>query len=79
MKCTFIDLVPIFRELAERTMNDHIKYQMNQLSEVVCPRITYLKAALRANEGVVEWTDAETALTAGLYHLRHLSQSWWMI
>ena len=28
MNCTFIDLVPIFRELAERTMNDMIKYQM---------------------------------------------------
>ena len=25
------------------------------------------------------WTDAETTLTTGLYHLRHLSQSWWMI
>ena len=77
MNCTFIDLVPIFRELAERTMNDMIKYQMNQLSEVVHPRIIYLKDALRENEGVVEWTDAETALQAGLYHLRHLSQSWW--
>lgn len=79
MKCTFIDLVPTFRELAERTMNDMIKYQMNQLSEVVCPRIEYMKDALRENEGVVEWTDAKTALQAGLYHLRHLSQSWWNI
>ena len=25
---------------------------------------------------MVEWTDAETSLTAGLYHLRHLSQNW---
>jgi centromere/kinetochore protein ZW10 len=57
-------------------MNDMIKYQMNQLSEVVCPRITYMKDALSCNEGVVEWTDAETALQGGLYHLRHLSQSW---
>ena len=50
---------------------------MHQLSEVVHPRIIYLKDALRENEGDVEWTDAETALQAGLYHLRHLSQSRW--
>jgi len=76
IKCTFVDLVPIFRELAERTMSDMIKYQMHQLSEIVKPRITYIREALRSNEGVVEWTDAETAIEAGIYHLRHLSKSW---
>lgn len=79
MKCTFIDMVPIFREVAEQSMKDMIRYQMNQLTEVVCPRITYIKEALGENEGVVEWTEAETALQAGLYHLRHLSQSWWNV
>ena len=76
---TFLDMVPIFRELAEQTMQDMIKYQMNQLDEVVCPRITYFTDALRENEAVVEWTEGETALQAGLYHLRHLSQSWWNV
>jgi len=74
--CTFLDLVPIFRELAERTMNDMIRHQKRQISEILMPRLEYLRDALGSNEGVVEWTDAETALTAGLYHLRHLSQAW---
>lgn len=74
--CTFLDLVPIFRELADRTMNDMIQHQKLQVSEIISPRITYLSEALGSDEGVVEWTDAETALTAGLYHLRHLSQNW---
>ena len=43
---------------------------------MVGARISILRDALRANESVVEWTDAETALTAGTYHLRHLSQAW---
>lgn len=74
--CTFLDLVPLFRDLAERTMNDMIQFQKHQISEIAGPRLTYLGDALRSNEGVVEWSDAETALTAGLYHLRHLSQAW---
>jgi centromere/kinetochore protein ZW10 len=74
--CTFLDLVPLFRELAERTMNDMIQFQTFQISEIVSPRLTYLCEALGSNEGVVEWSDAETAVTAALYHLRHLSQAW---
>lgn len=74
--CTFVDLVPPFRVLAERTMGAMIDRQKAQLLEVVGARISILRDALRANESVVEWTDAETALTAGTYHLRHLSQAW---
>jgi len=74
--CTFVDLVPPFRELAERTMGSMIDRQKAQLLEVVGARISILRDALRENESVVEWTDAETALTAGTYHLRHLSQAW---
>ena len=74
--CTFLDVVPLFRDLAERTMNDMIQFQKHQISEIVSPRLAYLSDALRSNEGVVEWSDAETAVTAGLYHLRHLSQAW---
>mmetsp|Transcript_21279 Transcript_21279/g.31098 ORF Transcript_21279/g.31098 Transcript_21279/m.31098 type:complete len:325 (+) Transcript_21279:1-975(+) len=74
--CTFLDLVPIFRELADRAMNDMIQHQKIQLSEIIGPRIAHLRDALGSNEGVVEWTDAESALIAGLYHLRHLSQGW---
>lgn len=74
--CNFLDLVPIFREIAERTMNDIVAHQKVQILEIVNSRLEYFKDALGSNEGVVEWTDAETALTAGLYHLRHLSRAW---
>jgi hypothetical protein len=79
MTCTFLDMVPCFRALAEKTMANMIRYQMNQLADLVCPRITYMKDMLRENEGVVEWTEAETALKAGLHHLRHLSKAWWNV
>jgi hypothetical protein len=32
--------------------------------------------SLRSNQVVVEWSEGEAALTVGLYHLRHLHQSW---
>lgn len=74
--CTFVDAVPIFRELADKSMNEMIDYQKAQLSELISPRIQYIKEALGSNEGVIEWTEAETALTSGIYHLRHLSRAW---
>ena len=74
--CTFVDLVPPFRELAARTMGEMINRQRFQLEEVVGSRISILCDALRSNEPVVEWTDAETGIAAGAYHLRHLSQTW---
>jgi centromere/kinetochore protein ZW10 len=74
--CTFLDAVPIFRELADKSMNEMIDYQKTQLSELISPRINYIKESLGSNEGVIEWTEAETALTSGIYHLRHLSRAW---
>ncbi len=78
--CTFVDLVPPFRELAERTMRDMIERQKHILCEIVQERIgqnhQVLASVLKCNEPVVEWKDAETALHAGIYHLRHLSQAW---
>lgn len=74
--CTFVDLVPPFRELADRTMVNTIERQKRQLADIVGSRISILRDALRSDEGVVEWTDAETALTAGAYHLKHLSTAW---
>jgi len=74
--CTFADYVPVFRDLALQTMGDMILRQKNEITQIVSPRLEYLTEALRSNESVVELTDAETALTAGLYHLRHLTQAW---
>ena len=53
-----------------------IQKQKDQIIEIVNPRLSYFQESIKSNESVVEWTDAETALTAGLYHLRHLAQVW---
>lgn len=42
----------------------------------VSPRLANFEQALASNESVTEWDDADTALRAALYHLRHLSQTW---
>jgi centromere/kinetochore protein ZW10 len=74
--CIFVDMVPPFRELAQKSMGEMLERQQGQLWEVVGSRITFLGKSLRSNETVAEWTEAETAVKAGLYHLRHLSQAW---
>jgi centromere/kinetochore protein ZW10 len=72
----FVDMVPLFRELAERSMGDMLDLQAKQIVEIVGHRIILFDKALRSNEILAEWSEAETALTAGIYHLRHLSQAW---
>ena len=74
--CIFVDMVPLFRELADRAMGDMLEMQKNQLAEIVGSRITYLGKALASDDSLQEWSEAETALAAGLYHLRHLAQAW---
>ncbi|KAL7517866.1 hypothetical protein ACHAWX_002747 [Stephanocyclus meneghinianus] len=74
--CTFVDMVPPFRELATKSMGSMLELQKNQLFELISPRLAAFEQALSSNESVMEWDDAETALRAALYHLRHLSQSW---
>ena len=74
--CMFVDMVPPFRELAERSMGDMLERQKGQLWDIVGSRITLLGDSLQSNESLAEWSEAETALKAGLYHLRHLAQAW---
>mmetsp|Transcript_25321 Transcript_25321/g.51913 ORF Transcript_25321/g.51913 Transcript_25321/m.51913 type:complete len:930 (+) Transcript_25321:100-2889(+) len=74
--CIFVDMVPLFRELADTSLNDMLDLQKHQLAEIVGSRITYFGQALRSDESVHEWSEAETALAAGVYHLRHLAQAW---
>lgn len=45
-------------------------------SFTVSPRLASFEQSLASNESVTEWDDADTALRASLYHLRHLSQAW---
>ncbi len=74
--CIFVDMVPLFRELADTIMGDMLDVQADQLVDIVGNRISYLGQALQSNESLQEWSEAETALAAGIYHLRHLAQSW---
>eukprot|EP00536_Pseudo-nitzschia_multiseries_P012841 jgi/Psemu1/244885/estExt_Genewise1.C_5110018 len=74
--CIFVDMVPLFRELADTSLNDMLDLQKHQLAEIVGSRITYFGQSLRSDESVHEWSEAETALAAGIYHLRHLAQAW---
>lgn len=74
--CIFIDMVPLFRNLADRALGDMLDAQACQLVELVKDRIPLMGEALRSEEILSEWSDAETALSASLYHVRHLSQAW---
>jgi centromere/kinetochore protein ZW10 len=74
--CIFVDMVPLFRELADRAMGDMLDMQKHQIAEIAGTRITLLGKALASDESLHEWSEAETALAAGIYHLRHLSQAW---
>ncbi|CAB9509858.1 Centromere/kinetochore protein zw10 homolog [Seminavis robusta] len=77
--CTFLDMVPLFRELADRSMKEMLELQAHQLIDIVGKRITIFGKSLRSDEILAEWSEAETALAAGLYHIRHLSENWNMI
>ena len=77
--CMFVDMVPLFREMADKTMGDMLDTQAHQMVDIVGKRITLLGQALKSDEILAEWSEAETALTAGLYHLRHLSETWVVI
>eukprot|EP00539_Tryblionella_compressa_P000977 CAMPEP_0178742426 /NCGR_PEP_ID=MMETSP0744-20121128/5672_1 /TAXON_ID=913974 /ORGANISM="Nitzschia punctata, Strain CCMP561" /LENGTH=298 /DNA_ID=CAMNT_0020395375 /DNA_START=247 /DNA_END=1143 /DNA_ORIENTATION=+ len=74
--CIFVDMVPLFRELADTCLGDMMELQKHQLAEIVGSRITYFGPALQSDESLHEWSEAETALAAGIYHLRHLAQAW---
>lgn len=69
-------MVPPFRELANRAMGSMLEVQKSELFELISSRLASFREALSSNESVTEWDDAESALRAALYHLRHLSQSW---
>lgn len=74
--CMFVDMVPIFRELADQAMGDMLEKQHGQIHEVVGSRVTLFGASLKSNESLSEWVEAETAMKAGIYHVKHLSQAW---
>lgn len=52
---------------------------LSHSSCAVFPRLASFQQALASNESVTEWDDADMALRAALFHLRHLSQSWKLV
>lgn len=74
--CSFVDMVPLFRDLAERSMAKMLDLQAKEIMELVAERIVLFGDSLRSDDIVTEWSEAENAVNAGLYHLRHLVQAW---
>jgi centromere/kinetochore protein ZW10 len=74
--CIFVDMVPLFRDLAERSMGEMLDVQAKQIVELVGKPIAMLGESLRSDEIVSEWSEAEAAVAAGLYHLGHLNKAW---
>jgi centromere/kinetochore protein ZW10 len=74
--CMFVDMVPLFRDLADRSLGDMLDLQKQQIVELVGSRIILMEESLRSDEILAEWSDAEAALTAGVYHVRHLCHAW---
>ncbi|GAX09803.1 protein transport protein DSL1/ZW10 [Fistulifera solaris] len=74
--CIFVDMVPLFRDLAERSMGEMLDVQAKQIVELVGKPIALLGESLRSDEIVSEWSEAEAAVAAGLYHLGHLNKAW---
>ncbi|KAG7342388.1 centromere/kinetochore Zw10-domain containing protein [Nitzschia inconspicua] len=74
--CIFVDMVPLFREMADSALGDMMDLQKGLLAEIVGSRISLFGQAMRSDESLQEWSEAETGLAAGTYHLRHLAQTW---
>jgi len=74
--CFFVDMVPIFRELADNAIGNMLGKQHNRLTEIIGSKIGLFGKSLSSNESLVEWVEAETAMKAAIYHTKQLSQSW---
>ena len=76
--CTFIDMVPIFRELAEEKFGEMVKSQKDKLKEIMETKIGgfWHSLALDGNSGSMVWCETETAVNGALYHIKQLEQAW---
>jgi centromere/kinetochore protein ZW10 len=73
---TFVDMVPAYREIANESLQKMLDRQAQEVHSLVTSRISLLGKSLRSNEILAEWSEAESALTAAVTHLRQLSQVW---
>jgi centromere/kinetochore protein ZW10 len=74
--CIFVDMVPLFRDLADRSLGEMLEVQAREIVELVAERIKGLGPSLSSDIILPEWSQTETAVRAALYHLRHLSNTW---
>ena len=72
----FVDMVPLFRDMADKSLGNVLDKHAKELVDVVGRRIPLLGESLRSDEFLVEWSDAEEAVEAGLHHLQRLFQAW---
>lgn len=74
--CMFVDMVPPFRELADRSMGGMLNRESHALFDIVGRNISLLGEALQSNESLSEWVDADMAMSKGLSHVKRVSQVW---
>lgn len=72
----FLDKAPLFYHMAEKSLFRMVEIQSQQIKTLVSERIPLLSQALQSNEPLAEWSDAEMAVDAGLYHLEHIQKAW---
>ena len=76
--CTFVDMVPIFRQQAEEKLGEMIKRQKDQLVEIMETKMSdfWHSLALDDSSGNMTWCEAETAVNGAMYHIKQLEQAW---
>ena len=72
----FVDMVPAWRSLADETLQKMLDRQGSTIHSLVADQVSLLGKALRSNEILAEWSQAEMAIAAAVTHLRQLSQAW---
>jgi centromere/kinetochore protein ZW10 len=69
MTCIFVDMVPLFRQMAQDALGNELERQEQSLREMVAPNISLWGASLASNQVMAEWIDAKTALEQAMRHL----------
>jgi len=72
--CTFIDMVPSFRDLADRSLGDLLLKHSDEMRRAFSSRTDSFGASLQSHHFVSEWSDFEAAVTDSLQHVRDLAR-----
>jgi len=76
--CTFVDMVPIFRRLAEEKLGDVVNIQKGELIKIMEDRMDGLWHSLALDEvgGGKIWSESENAVNGAVNHAQQVSQAW---